>query len=81
MSALRRIRKDVLSLSQAEIAALVGVSQGTVSKWENGELAPSLSEMAVIRSEALARGIDWNDEWFFELPSDPDAHSIPQPVE
>jgi transcriptional regulator with XRE-family HTH domain len=72
MSALRRIRKDVLSLSQAEIAALVGVSQGTVSKWENGELAPSLSEMSVIRAEALSRGIEWDDRWFFD-PS-PQTH-------
>lgn len=71
MSALRRIRKDVLSLSQAEIAALVGVSQGTVSKWENGELAPSLSEMAIIRSEARSRGLEWDDRWFFDPSPQP----------
>lgn len=71
MSALRRIRKDVLSLSQAEIATLVGVSQGTVSKWENGELAPSLSEMSIIRDEARSRGIEWDDRWFFDSPQPP----------
>lgn len=65
MSTIRRIRKDILSLSQAEIAAIVGVSQGTVSKWESGELSPSLDEISIIRREAIARGVCWDDGWFF----------------
>jgi len=69
MSALRHIRKTVLELSQAEIAALVGVSQGTVSKWERGDLSPSLEEISVLRAEAHKRGLDWDDRWFFESPS------------
>jgi predicted transcriptional regulator len=70
MSALRFIRKDVLSLSQAELASVADVSQGTVSKWEAGELAPSLAEMSKIRAEAISRGIDWDDRWFFDAPVD-----------
>lgn len=69
MNALRHIRKTVLELSQAEIAALVGVSQGTVSKWENGELSPSLEEISALRAEAHKRGLAWDDRWFFESPS------------
>lgn len=72
MSALRKIRKEVLSLSQAELSALVGVSQGTVSKWENGELSPSLDELSKLRTEAIARGIKWDDGWLFGCrPSTP----------
>lgn len=70
MSALRFIRKDVLSLSQAELAAVAEVSQGTVSKWEAGELAPSLDEMSKIRDAAIARGVAWDDRWFFDAPAE-----------
>lgn len=69
MSTLRFIRKDVLSLSQAELAAVADVSQGTVSKWEAGELAPSLAEMSKIRDAAIARGVAWDDRWFFDVPA------------
>jgi len=65
MNALRFIRKDVLSLSQAEMAAIAGVSQGTVSKWEAGDLDPSLDEMSRIRDSAISRGLTWDDGWFF----------------
>lgn len=68
MNALRHIRKTVLDLSQAEIAAIAEVSQGTVSKWENGELNPNMDEMARIRAAAIARGLPWDDSWFFETP-------------
>ncbi|WP_456789931.1 helix-turn-helix transcriptional regulator [Bradyrhizobium sp. USDA 4472] len=70
MSALRFIRKDVLGFSQAELAAVAEVSQGTVSKWEAGELAPSLDEMSKIRAAALSRGIAWEDGWFFAVPAE-----------
>lgn len=69
---MKIIRKHVLGLSQAEMATLTDVSQGTVSRWENGELEPDRQQMAVIRDAAAARGIHWRDEWFF------DAAQIPQ---
>ena len=68
MSALRHIRKTVLGLSQAGFAAVAQVSQGTVSKWENAELNPNMDEMARIREAAMARGVAWDDSWFFETP-------------
>lgn len=68
MNALRHIRKSILDLSQAEIAAIAEVSQGTVSKWENGELNPNMDEMARIRAAAMARNLPWDDSWFFETP-------------
>jgi len=70
MNALRHIRKTVLDLSQAEIAVIAEVSQGTVSKWENGELNPNMDEMARIRTAAIERGLPWDDSWFFETPSE-----------
>jgi predicted transcriptional regulator len=68
MNTLRHIRKSIFGLSQAELAAVAEVSQGTVSKWERGDLDPSREEMARIRAEAMKRGLDWNDSWFFENP-------------
>jgi DNA-binding transcriptional regulator YiaG len=65
---IRHIRKTVLDLSQVEFAAIAQVTQGTVSKWENGELDPNRDEMARIRALAKDRGIDWQDSWFFETP-------------
>lgn len=70
MNAFRHIRKNVLSLSQAELALIAGVSQGTVSKWENGESNPNRDEMSRIREAAIARDLPWEDVWFFEAPSE-----------
>lgn len=67
MSAIRHIRLKVFQATQADFAALAGVSQGTVSRWENGT-ALSLDEMKAIRKAAAERGIMWNDAWFFETP-------------
>jgi DNA-binding transcriptional regulator YiaG len=63
---LIRIRKQVFGVSQATMAAIAKVSQGTVSKWETGELSPDRNEMGRIRDEAIRRQIRWSDAWFFE---------------
>lgn len=68
MSTITHIRKNVLGMNQAELASLAGVSQGTVSRWEQGKLSPSFEEMRRIREEAKRRGKRWNDTWFFEEP-------------
>jgi len=68
MNAIRHIRTEVFNLKQAEFAAVAGVKQSTVSRWENGG-EPSLEEMRAIRRAAIARGIQWNDEWFFRAPA------------
>lgn len=64
------IRKELLKLTQSEMAVVTGVSQATVSRWETGELEPSRSELARIRDEAMRRNITWNDSLFF-APSAP----------
>lgn len=69
MSTIAHIRKSVLGLSQAELAARTGVAQATVSRWEKGELFPNLRELTIIRDAALAKDPDgWRDEWLFEVP-------------
>lgn len=67
MNALKHIRKNVFSVTQAEFASLAGVTQATVSRWESG-IAPSLDEMQAIRLAARDRSIDWDDAWFFDMP-------------
>jgi transcriptional regulator with XRE-family HTH domain len=69
MNAIRHIRKNVFRLRQQDFAAIAGVQQSTVSRWEKGEAAPSLDEMAAIRDAARARRLRWNDRLFFETPA------------
>ncbi len=66
MSALLHIRKHILKITQAEMAAIAGVRQATVSRWESGSLSPALVQMAAVRQAAFDRGIPWSDAWFFE---------------
>jgi len=68
MTAIRHIRKTVFGVNQAEFAAIAGVAQATVSRWENG-VSLSLDEMKAIRDAAKERGIEWHDRWFFEAPA------------
>jgi transcriptional regulator with XRE-family HTH domain len=56
----------MFGLSQHDFAALTGVAQATVSRWETGELSPGLPEMQRIRNEAIRRGFEWDDSLFFE---------------
>lgn len=69
MNALLHIRKDVFGLTQQEFAALAGVQQSMVSRWENGQSAPTLDEINRIRAAAAARGRKlkkrWDDKLFF----------------
>lgn len=65
---MKHIRTKVFALTQAEFAALAGVTQASVSRWENG-VAPSLDEMRRIRDEAEKRNLEWDDRLFFEVPA------------
>ncbi|CAH1657613.1 Transcriptional regulator with XRE-family HTH domain [Hyphomicrobiales bacterium] len=66
MSPMAHIRKSVFGVSQAHFAAIAGVSQATVSRWERFEWEPNRDELARIREEAMRRGIKWSDALFFQ---------------
>lgn len=69
MNPLLNIRKNVIKVTQTEMADLAKTRQGTVSRWEKGELEPSRDQMALIRESALQRGLAWDDSWFFTVPA------------
>ncbi len=68
MSAIRFIRKEVLGVSQAELASIAETTQTTVSRWEKGESFPDLSHLGRIREAVLSGGQKWNDAYFFSVP-------------
>ncbi|MCL2452080.1 MAG: helix-turn-helix domain-containing protein [Alphaproteobacteria bacterium] len=80
MHQIAHIRKFIFGLTQIEFSVVAGVSQGTVSRWETGELLPSLEEMSRIRAEAKVRSLAWDDSWFFELPSPQNLSPAPTEV-
>jgi transcriptional regulator with XRE-family HTH domain len=68
MKPLAHIRKIVFCVTQAEMASIVRVSQGTISRWEAGIASPDTEDMRRIRAAATRRKLDWDDRWFFEAP-------------
>lgn len=71
MGPIEHIRREVLKISQAELARVAETTQPTVSRWERGELEPSRAELAKIRQEITEKNLQWNDSWFFDAPPDP----------
>lgn len=69
MNTVLHLRKNILKLSQAELAEVAKTTQATVSRWENGELSPDLDQLTRLREEVLARRLTWDDSWFFEAPA------------
>lgn len=71
MNAIHYIRKKVFGVTQQEFAALAGVQQSSVSRWERG-VAPTLEDMQRIRAAATAPGRKlkrkWRDDLFFADP-------------
>jgi transcriptional regulator with XRE-family HTH domain len=68
MNAMLYIRKNVFGVTQAEMACIAGVSQGTISKWETGTVDPDREDLGRIRKEAARRKLRWQDDWFFSAP-------------
>lgn len=50
------------------MAKIADTTQATVSRWEKGELEPDRDQLAMIRDEAVKKGRNWSDLWFFEVP-------------
>lgn len=80
MNAVEHIRKRIFKLKQAPFAAVAGVSQPTVSRWEQESIPgsqPTRVEMDRIRSAALDRGLEWDDSWFFQtFPDEPVEETV-----
>lgn len=70
MTPISYLRKTVLNVTQAELARITGASQATVSRWEAGELEPNARQLRAIRDTAIAAGVEWNDSWVLDAPSD-----------
>jgi len=80
MGPIAHIRRNIFRMTQAAFGALAGVTQATVSRWEAGESEPNRDEMERIRTEALQRGIQWDDRWFFRAPDLIEAESMEAPA-
>jgi hypothetical protein len=66
MTPWEHIRRNVFRCTQYEMAAIAGVSQGTISKWESGTQTPLATALGNIRRAARQRAVPWDDRWFFE---------------
>lgn len=69
MKPIEHIRRAVFKITQTEFGQIADTTQASVSRWETGEQEPSQSELSRIRAEAMSRGLDWDDRWFFETPA------------
>lgn len=70
---MKHIRTRVFRVTQHEMAAIVGTTQASVSRWEKGQLSPDLAQLGRIREAAAKRGLPWDDSWIFEVPAAADA--------
>jgi len=77
MNATKRIR-TMLGLTISEFAAVVGVSQGTVSRWENEQTYghyPDIRQVGLMRDFAIKRGLAWDDSILFPTSAEQVAQS------
>lgn len=65
----RFIREKIFRFgTQREFAEALGYEQATISRFESGLAFSSVAQLR-IRKLAAERGIRWNNNWFFEVPS------------
>lgn len=57
---LKEIR-EILLLSQEELAKELGVTFATVNRWENGHYIPSIKAKRVIRDYCKRKKIKWEE--------------------
>ncbi|MFZ4807511.1 MAG: hypothetical protein ACOYLQ_09660 [Hyphomicrobiaceae bacterium] len=63
------IRKHVFGFrTQQEFADALGYEQATVSRFENGHPFSAEAQRR-IRCFAQSRGVNWDNNWFFEVPT------------
>lgn len=78
MNTVKRIRAD-LGLSQSALGALIGVTQGSVSFYENGAVVPPEVAARLIKA-ARAKGLQLNfDHVYAQLLAGEAAGQEPQP--
>ncbi len=67
---VRYVREIVFKCSTiSKFAREIGANRVNASRWETWEHFP-YSAMVKIRKLAKKRGLDWDDSYFFEVPSD-----------
>ena len=66
MNPVHHIRKNVLAMTQEQLASALGVTQASVSRWEALGTFPAEHQMHI---RTLAGGVPgWSDTLFFEAP-------------
>lgn len=51
MTPFKRLRKEVLKVTQKEVAKVTDTTQATVSRWESGDLFPDAKQLAAMRAK------------------------------
>lgn len=82
-------RRKELGLTMLEVAQKVGVSEGTVSRWESGDIANMRRDKIVLLAKALQLSpafiMGWEDEDNFEptttLPRQTGVHLLLSPTQ
>lgn len=45
-------------VTQGEVAAVTGRSQGTISRWEDGSLKPNIDDLRAVIALGKSKGVD-----------------------
>lgn len=66
---IRFIRERYFHATQESFAALLGVHQATVAKWERSTFSPDIDLLRRIRSAAHGAGLHWQDDvvWAYAM--------------
>lgn len=70
---IRQIRQQ-LGMTQEEFAHALGITVGTVNRWENGRFRPSKLAKATILEFARRHGVQLSDEAEANNPTDKQVH-------
>lgn len=68
-SPLRWVRKNVFGVTQEKLAEIGGVSRPRVNRYEKNGEPPPFDFLRRLRDEARARGLPFDADWFFEIPT------------